>query len=102
MGWGDGMEGGSHRYSLRPARSHTVCPAQVGRASSMLPPTSNLPPLIPRQSRSLRVSALHCCAIGGHPGVAEILIEAGADTNLRDGVREVTLLQLLVHSCMLC
>ena len=54
------------------------------------------------QSRSLRVSALHCCAIGGHPGVAEILIEAGADTNLRDGVREVTLLQLLVHSCMLC
>ena len=58
----------------------------------MLPPTSNLliPPLIPRQSRSLRVSALHCCAIGGHPGVAEILIEAGADTNLRDGVRLYT------------
>ena len=41
------------------------------------------------QDKQLRVSALHCAAIGGHPAVTELLIKAGADLRLRDGVRIV-------------
>ena len=89
---GRGGSGGVEGFritGLRPARSHIVPhPRLTSTEQARLQLTYTT--LILRQSRSLRVSALHCCAIGGHPGVAEILIEAGADTNLRDGVRLYT------------
>ena len=53
------------------------------------PACADAPVCPPPQDKQLRVSALHCAAIGGHPAVTELLIKAGADLRLRDGVRIV-------------
>ena len=40
------------------------------------------------QNMNLMVTALHCAAITGQFSCVELLIRAGADTRLRDGVSE--------------